>query len=199
MCICVCVCVCVCVFSKRPPLSFPFHLFPSIMPKITQLCSGPTVQEFSSSTTTVLLRRTKNDCLRTSKPTLIHTHTQTHIHAHIHGHSNKHLLTQRSHTHRCPAASPPPLPFPEHSYTDTQTPLWLHSHSPRGRLHLCPETHQGVKTHTLVILISPQLTSLFNDLNPHARHLLLPLLLFIVFPVKATNGYNTTIMQLHHQ
>lgn len=66
----------------------------------------PDSAEVFPSTTTALLRLTKNDRLRTSKPMLIYTHTRPDKHLHTH------TDTRYSNTHLCPAASPPPLTFP---------------------------------------------------------------------------------------
>lgn len=142
------------------------------------------------STTTALLRLTKNDRLRTSKPTLIYIHVLTSIHTHVQTHSIKIHASVLLHHLR-------PLLSQTLVYRHTDTSVAPIS-PPKGDCISAQRLTREWK-YTLVILISPQLTLLFNDLNPHARCALLLLLLFIVFPVKATNGNNTTIMQLYHQ
>lgn len=107
-------CACVSVFSKRPPLSFSLPPISQHLAKDYPVMFRPNSAGVFPSTTAALLRLTKNDCLRTSKSTLISTHILTSIYTHPD--------TQCINTHLCPAGSPLPLPS-THSHTGIQTPL----------------------------------------------------------------------------
>lgn len=156
--------VCVCV--ERDHLwGFAFTYF---LASCQRLPSNNQAQQWRSFT---LLRLTKNDRLRLFKPTNSKKNMQAHTY--------RRIVFTRSRV----AASPLLLPS-QTSSADTQTPLWLQLHFPVGA-DGCISAQRLTREckHTLVIVISSQLTSLFNDLNPHAGQVLLPLLLFIVFPV----------------
>lgn len=131
------VCWCACVFSETTAeISFP--PISQDHAKDYLVMFMPDSAGVFSFTTADLLRLTKNDRPRASKPSLTHTRTHTHT-------------ASEECTHLRPIISPPPTAL-KNTHVDTQTPLWYQSHFPRGRLCFCPpRLNQGVKIHTSYI------------------------------------------------